>query len=61
MIGLLNKNPLKRLGAGNKGLDDIMNHAFFKGIDWDQLILRRNDDDTFKWWPTPQDNDKEEV
>eukprot|EP00736_Rhodelphis_marinus_P000480 Rmarinus@m.19940 len=32
---LLEKDPEKRLGHG--GIEEIMNHPFFKGIDWDKL------------------------
>ena len=38
---MLEKNPKKRLGA--KGIKEIMNHEFFKGIDWDQLYHKNID------------------
>jgi serine/threonine protein kinase len=40
--GLLEKNPLKRLGAGSKGSENdtfaLKSHSFFEGIDFDSLI-----------------------
>ena len=33
--GMLTKDPTKRLGA--KGIDEIKNHEFFRGIEWDRL------------------------
>jgi serine/threonine protein kinase len=35
---LLTRDPMKRLGANC--IDDIKNHKWFKGIDWDQLRRR---------------------
>mmetsp|Transcript_37429 Transcript_37429/g.43003 ORF Transcript_37429/g.43003 Transcript_37429/m.43003 type:complete len:153 (-) Transcript_37429:69-527(-) len=35
---LLERDPKKRLGA--KGLNEIKNHKFFKGLDWDKLYKR---------------------
>lgn len=36
--GFLNKNPAERLGCSREGaFMDIVNHAFFKQIDWDLL------------------------
>jgi hypothetical protein len=31
---LLNRNPAKRLGAGTRDAEEIMEHEFFKGINW---------------------------
>nr|XP_039258650.1 ribosomal protein S6 kinase delta-1-like [Styela clava] len=36
--GLLEYYPTQRLGYGIKGLDDLMDHPFFKDIEWDFLI-----------------------
>jgi serine/threonine protein kinase len=33
---LLDANPKKRLGAG--GADELKSHAFFNGVDWDELL-----------------------
>lgn len=35
LVGLLNKNPHRRLGA--KGFQEIAHHPFFKDIPWDSL------------------------
>ena len=40
--GFLNKNPLDRLGCHpQSGFTDIMQHIFFKAIDWDALERRQ--------------------
>lgn len=36
---LLDKDPAKRLGAG--GADDVKSHAFFAGVDWQELPSRK--------------------
>ena len=30
-------DPAKRLGSGSSGADDIKNHPYFEGIDWDKM------------------------
>ena len=37
---LLQKDPLKRLGAGPRDSEDIKTHQFFRGIDW-EVVARR--------------------
>jgi len=37
---LLTKEAPKRIGFGPNGSRDVMNHAFFQGIDWKQLETR---------------------
>uniref|UniRef100_H2ZBN8 Protein kinase domain-containing protein n=1 Tax=Ciona savignyi TaxID=51511 RepID=H2ZBN8_CIOSA len=36
--GLLRYYPTERLGYGVTGLDEIMAHPFYRGVDWNQLI-----------------------
>lgn len=36
---MLERNPEKRLGA--KGIDEIKNHKFFKGVNWKKLYARK--------------------
>lgn len=37
---LLNKNGNERLGNGPLDGEEIMNHPFFSGIEWDKLLRR---------------------
>lgn len=37
---LLDKDPTKRLGAGPTDAQEIKNHPFFKGIDWDKVLRK---------------------
>lgn len=37
---LLERNPKKRLGYGQKGAQDIMDHPFFESIDWPKLAKK---------------------
>ena len=43
IIGLLNRNPTRRLGAqsGAEGAEEIMAHQFFTNIDWNLLIQKK--------------------
>ena len=36
---MLDRNPKTRLGSNS--IDEIKNHRFFKGIDWDKLRERK--------------------
>ncbi|RQM25715.1 hypothetical protein B5M09_004305 [Aphanomyces astaci] len=38
--GLLNRDPMQRLGSGPTGADEVLMHPFFKEFDW-QLMLKR--------------------
>ena len=39
MASLLKKNPKERLGS--KGRDEVRNHPFFRGINWDDVLNRK--------------------
>lgn len=41
MQGLFVRDPEKRLGSGPQDAQEVMQHAFFKGIDWDDLYYKR--------------------
>jgi len=38
---LLNRNPVKRLGAGPSDAEEIKKMPFFKGVDWDFVYQRK--------------------
>lgn len=38
---LLEKNPEHRLGAGETGVDEVMNHPWFGWINWDSLYNKK--------------------
>lgn len=38
---MLNRNPNKRLGAGPQDAEEIKQHAFFKGTDWQKVYERK--------------------
>lgn len=38
---MLQKEAPKRLGFGSTGSEDVMAHAFFKGMDWEALEARK--------------------
>ena len=35
ILNLLNRNPKKRMGAGERDAAELKEHAFFKGVDWE--------------------------
>lgn len=39
--GLLQKDPLKRLGSGPKGADEIKSHKWFRTVNWKNLEARK--------------------
>ena len=41
LISLLNRNPNKRLGSGKKGSEEIKEHAFFKELNWEEVIQKK--------------------
>ncbi|XP_059404175.1 serine/threonine-protein kinase N2-like isoform X2 [Carassius carassius] len=38
---LLQKNPEKRLGAGEQDANEVKRHRFFQGIEWEALLAKR--------------------
>ncbi|GAA6092465.1 serine/threonine-protein kinase N2 isoform X2, partial [Tachysurus ichikawai] len=38
---LLQKNPEKRLGAGEQDANEVKRHRFFQGVDWETLLAKR--------------------
>lgn len=41
IVKLLNRDPSKRLGAGPGDAEEIKQHSFFKGINWEDVIERK--------------------
>ena len=41
LSGLLVKDPKERLGGGPEDALEIMNHAFFKNINWQDLEAKK--------------------
>ncbi|CAG2066862.1 unnamed protein product [Timema podura] len=41
MRRLLRKNPERRLGSSERDAEDVKKQAFFRNIQWDELLLRR--------------------
>ena len=40
IVGLLNRNPLKRLGSGKGDAEEIKRHPWFKSIDWEVALKK---------------------
>lgn len=38
---LLRKNPERRLGSSERDAEDVKRQAFYRGISWDELLLRK--------------------
>ena len=41
ILQLLNRNPQKRLGAGPRDSEEVKEHPFFQGVNWDDVIERK--------------------
>ena len=39
--GLLQRNPQKRLGGGERDAEEIKEHIFFKDVDWDKVYKKQ--------------------
>lgn len=40
-LQLLRKNPERRLGSSERDAEDVKKQAFFRNIQWDDLLLRK--------------------
>ena len=40
---LLDRNPDQRLGANINGASEVRQHAFFKNLDWQEVIERKTE------------------
>ena len=68
IVSLLEKNPSKRLGNLRGGTEDVMNHRWFRGVDWKLLakgkigspitIKLAGPDDSSYFEKYPEDEDK---
>jgi serum/glucocorticoid-regulated kinase 2 len=38
--GLFQKEPSKRLGSGSGGVEEILAHPWFHGVDWDMVMKK---------------------
>ena len=38
---MFQKDPDKRLGSGENGLQNLMSHLFFKNIDWNAIYNKK--------------------
>ncbi|MBN3307945.1 PKN2 kinase, partial [Amia calva] len=41
ITGLLEKDPEWRLGTGERGVEDVKAHPFFRSVDWPALLDKR--------------------
>lgn len=41
ILSLLNRNPSKRLGSGPTDAEEIKNHEFFAGLNWDDIAAKK--------------------
>jgi protein kinase N len=40
-LQLLRKNPERRLGATERDAEDVKKQAFFRNVNWEELLMRR--------------------
>ncbi len=40
-LQLLRKNPERRLGASERDAEDVKKQAFFRNVNWDELLMRK--------------------
>ncbi len=38
---LLRKNPDRRLGASERDAEDVKKQAFFRNVNWEELLMRK--------------------
>jgi serine/threonine protein kinase len=41
LVGLLTKNPARRLGGGALDAEEVMQHPYFAGVDWQAVMTRK--------------------
>jgi hypothetical protein len=41
LFQLLRKNPERRLGATERDAEDVKKQAFFRNVNWEELLMRR--------------------
>ena len=41
IVKLMQKNPAQRLGAGPTDAEEIKQHPFFRGLNWDDVLRRK--------------------
>ena len=41
LFQLLRKNPERRLGATERDAEDVKKQAFFRNVNWEDLLMRR--------------------
>lgn len=55
ILGLLQRDPSKRLGGAPNSPKDIMDTSFFEGVNWQDIYNRVNDG---PWVPPPPDDSR---
>ena len=41
LLQLLRKNPDRRLGASERDAEDVKKQAFFRNVNWEELLMRK--------------------